>query len=557
MLKTHKSHSECAALKRFFIIALCLLFTTISTNGLEIFENYIQNNNSSETESNSNENSENNATTNDVGNGVPDDGPNNTSESSNGENSSETENSTIDNKNHKKIEEDEMVPNETETDFHDEKDARIISPAETISGDIDSLIFVYDSDEGLNNFAYMTVICEPPDVSDPRIIWSSSNFGVAGFGDDGGSVEKVTEANSVTGIAKVKIVFKKIGKVAISAEAADSSQIFSTYVIDVIPEIKKITINDAVDGKLNLKAKKAADSEVTKLLSVTTQPSEIGGNSLVYSIKSFSKNYKSSDITVNQMGLVEVNTEKSGSAILTVKPKYKPNDESDVHTDMKIIVEKTVDAEDELIENLNFEPNEINIDINSTITLNPKITPKTAKNKSLRWTILNDSYSATIDEFTGELTSSDVTEDIYIKATAQDGSNKSATCLVHVIKMTQKIRFDKQRINLWLSRRRTKQLEIAIFPEDSSNKKLRFVSDNPEIAEVNEDGIVTGNSPGITIIRAETTDGSAVYDVCICKVSTMSTIEIIVLILILTLILSVIIFLIYYLKKVLKKKQTS
>lgn len=49
---------------------------------------------------------------------------------------------------------------------------------------------------------------------------------------------------------------------------------------------------------------------------------------------------------------------------------------------------------------------------------------------------------------------------------------------------------------------------VTILPENASNKNVRFVSSNPQVAEVTEDGLVISRQNGQTVITVTTEDGS-------------------------------------------------
>ncbi|MDE6300533.1 MAG: leucine-rich repeat protein [Muribaculaceae bacterium] len=59
----------------------------------------------------------------------------------------------------------------------------------------------------------------------------------------------------------------------------------------------------------------------------------------------------------------------------------------------------------------------------------------------------------------------------------------------------------------------TAQLTVTISPADASNHRINWISDNTEIATVDENGLVTFISAGETIITASTTDGSDLYSI--------------------------------------------
>jgi uncharacterized protein YgiM (DUF1202 family) len=58
------------------------------------------------------------------------------------------------------------------------------------------------------------------------------------------------------------------------------------------------------------------------------------------------------------------------------------------------------------------------------------------------------------------------------------------------------------------------QLSVTISPDNATHKRIEWSSDDPNIAEVNANGCVTGKSAGTTCIRAYATDGSGVHRCC-------------------------------------------
>ena len=68
----------------------------------------------------------------------------------------------------------------------------------------------------------------------------------------------------------------------------------------------------------------------------------------------------------------------------------------------------------------------------------------------------------------------------------------------------------------------TMQLNALITPEDATNKTLAWASSKPDVATVNENGVVTGVGVGTATITAMTTDGSNLSASCVVTVKTLS-----------------------------------
>ena len=57
-------------------------------------------------------------------------------------------------------------------------------------------------------------------------------------------------------------------------------------------------------------------------------------------------------------------------------------------------------------------------------------------------------------------------------------------------------------------------ISAAVYPEDVTDSSVTWISDNPEIAEVDANGNVTGRSFGMTTISCKTADGSEITATC-------------------------------------------
>src|SRR6056297_3042560 len=54
----------------------------------------------------------------------------------------------------------------------------------------------------------------------------------------------------------------------------------------------------------------------------------------------------------------------------------------------------------------------------------------------------------------------------------------------------------------------TLQLTAVVIPEDATNKAITWESDNPDVATISEDGLVTALSTGVANITVTTEDGA-------------------------------------------------
>ncbi|MBQ9820775.1 MAG: Ig-like domain-containing protein [Muribaculaceae bacterium] len=105
-----------------------------------------------------------------------------------------------------------------------------------------------------------------------------------------------------------------------------------------------------------------------------------------------------------------------------------------------------------------------------------------------------------------------------ITAKTIDGSEISATCRVFVQALISSISLNNNDTILYVGE--TKQLQASILPEYATNKTLEWTSSDTNVASVDDNGIVTALSQGITIISAHTNDGSDLSASCVIEVRT-------------------------------------
>ena len=85
-------------------------------------------------------------------------------------------------------------------------------------------------------------------------------------------------------------------------------------------------------------------------------------------------------------------------------------------------------------------------------------------------------------------------------------SGKKATVKVAVIQEVEDVQLSPSPLKIFKGK--TGKLTAAVSPVNANNKKLTWSSDDPNIAKVNANGVVTGVSAGTTWIKAATSDGS-------------------------------------------------
>lgn len=144
-----------------------------------------------------------------------------------------------------------------------------------------------------------------------------------------------------------------------------------------------------------------------------------------------------------------------------------------------------------------------------TVKLKATVTSNAATNPKVKWTS-NKKKIATVTS-TGLVKGKKVGTCV-IKATAKDGSKKSAKCTIRVIQRVSSLQINKAYAKVMQGK--TITLKTKIKPSNATIKRLSWASSDETIATVTSKGKVTGITPGSCTITATTTDGSNIKVTC-------------------------------------------
>ncbi len=142
----------------------------------------------------------------------------------------------------------------------------------------------------------------------------------------------------------------------------------------------------------------------------------------------------------------------------------------------------------------------------------PTVLPIDAPNKDVTF-VSSDPAVATVDE-NGVVTALVGGTCEIIVTTVE--SNLKATCTISVKEYVESIEIsgNPERLNV----RESVTLVATVGTETASNKAVIWTSSNPNIATVDQNGKVTGHTPGNVVITATAADGGGVSDSVIIKV---------------------------------------
>ena len=208
----------------------------------------------------------------------------------------------------------------------------------------------------------------------------------------------------------------------------------------------------------------------------------------------------SSVADVDQSG--KVTTKSVGKAVITAKT-----------VDGGYTAFCEVEVKPILVSSIKFDKTSLTLNEGITDLISATISPDNATDKSLTWTSSVDSV-ATVDAFgrIKALKKGSTT----IKATANDGSGKYATCYVTVKRPVSSITIEPA--SLVLHNGESKTLTATVYPETATNVSYTWSSSNTSIATVSASGEVKGISKGSAIITATANDGSGASGTCVVEV---------------------------------------
>ena len=162
--------------------------------------------------------------------------------------------------------------------------------------------------------------------------------------------------------------------------------------------------------------------------------------------------------------------------------------------------------------NISLNKQELIMGIGDTETLSATVIPeKPDKYYHINWLSSNPDVASVDDEGNVTANSKGKTE-----IAAFVTPDKKALCEVTVIPKATSIKINKTLTTL--ERGTTIGLKVIITPSDARND-VTWQSDDPSIAIVDDQGIVTGISVGTTLIKATTNDGTNLMAFCIVNVT--------------------------------------
>ena len=311
----------------------------------------------------------------------------------------------------------------------------------------------------------LTATVTPQNASNKNVTWSSSNNEVATVAD--GTVTAVG-----AGEATITVTTEDGGKTATCKVTVNAPQ--------TVP-VTGVTLDET---------KLALEVGGSKTLTKTVTPTNATNQNVTW------ESDNTQVATVDEHG--QVTAVSAGTATITVK-----TEDGDKTAECKV----TVNAPQAVpVTGVTLDKAELTLKEGSTGTLEAKVEPSDATNKTVTWES-NKTNVATVEQDgtvkavgAGEAT---------IKVTAQDGSGQYAECKVTVSAPTKPVTNVTLTPNtLTLEKGETGTLEAKVEPSDASKKDVTWSSNNETVATVDNNGKVTAKADGTATITVTTVDGN-------------------------------------------------
>lgn len=345
----------------------------------------------------------------------------------------------------------------------------------------------------------------PEDASED-ITWSVEQIGDSGTAMTGKAT--ISDTGLLTAVSN--------GTVKVIATSKNGTGVYGSKVITISGQptmVKAIAItteNNATELVTN------GGTKLTLQMYATISPSNATDKTVTWSVAN-----KTGEATINNNGLLTAVS--NGTVLVTVTA----NDGSGITRNKLITISgQIVKVSDIAV--IGQDQYETITKDKGTLQMYATITPSTATNKAVKWSVetastLGSSMTgeATIDSSTGLLTAvSNGT--VKVIATAKDGSGitreKVITISGQIIKVTQITVTSK-----YINNNNTNevvvngklQMSASILPANASNTGITWSISNPDgtsnlYATISTDGVLTGISAGVVTVTATAKDGSGV-----------------------------------------------
>lgn len=262
------------------------------------------------------------------------------------------------------------------------------------------------------------------------------------------------------------------------AKLADGSEISSSCSVTVQILVKAVNIKN--------RAVKLLIGRSTEPVEFTISPAQASCLTVTWT---------SSDETVAAVDENGVITAVgAGKAVITAT-----SDEKMTSRPQKATVAVTVSQP---VTGISITNGDLSIPKGRSVRLTAAVGPDNAANRKVIWT----SSDPRVASVSGGTVTGKKAGTATITATAADGSGVSDSITVEVLQAVTGIKTAERHIALFPGE--SAYVSASVSPADATNKDVTWTSDDPGIASVSSDGLVTANSAGTAILTVTAADGS-------------------------------------------------
>ena len=344
-------------------------------------------------------------------------------------------------------------------------------------------------------YAYMKIIV-PIYLGDEHIIMNVGdtydivensnipNFSIFeyNYGEQGAGGSNIAQVNSKTGV----ITARRKGKVSINLVYKTSSDLYDS---SIVVDTKTIHVT-VIDG-ISLSATEAMlyTSGTLLLHAIVTDPAE----PIIWSSDA-------PHIATVEDGLVTAL--RPGVAIITAQQNIQGVVK---RATCEITVQQSVT-------NITIDPPALNLAIGEYQTLHANITPKLSGIR-LNWKTSDERVVRIIEANPLTVTVQGVAGGNAVISAINEDNIVVGYCHVTIRQPVTRIALSDTNVNINIDAKSI-QLRAIVYPENALNKEIIWTSSNPQIARVNENGLVTLVKPGEVTIIARSADNPEIMELC-------------------------------------------
>ena len=327
----------------------------------------------------------------------------------------------------------------------------------TVTADLQEISLPAKEEVAVGGNLTLTPTLTPSFASDKSVTWTSLDNTIA----------SVTAGGVVTG--------KKEGNTVITCASAANPAIKADCVVSVIIPVKSVKIS-----KYNL----TLEAGQVETLTAEVSPKDATDKTVTW--VSSNENVA----TVSDNG--EIRAVHGGTCTVTCTT----NSGSKTASCAVTVIEH--------VKGVSFAQAQETLYVTEVRTLKPVIRPETATDHSMTWESTNNSV-ATVNAI-GTVTAVAPGSAIISVVTTDGGFTDR--CTINVVPKVDVTGIDIANKAVTLSQGMTYGVNAEVFPHNASNQTIKWTTNAPGVATVNEDGVVTAVGAGTAIITATTVDGN-------------------------------------------------